>query len=196
MKSNGEQVIIKIMGKLLQWLEEIDPTSYHSFCVIEQSKRVLYLKIIWAIYVILEVSLLWCSEFNSDLQNLGFKSNASDHCAANIKVNKNQNIIRIHVNDVLSYNVDPRINYDFDKRVNHKYGKLNLVETHRGKVHKIPGLTLDFPIKSKCHFLQKKHIIDVFSTWPESFDKDTVFTPFSNDLFERVGGRLLGNNKI
>ena len=46
----GERVIMKFRGRLVEWLVELDPTSYASKVVLEGKSRVLYLEVLRAIY--------------------------------------------------------------------------------------------------------------------------------------------------
>ena len=57
-KDDGERVIMKIRGKLVDWLVKIDPTAYLSLVVVERCVKVIYLDILRAIYGMLKASLL------------------------------------------------------------------------------------------------------------------------------------------
>lgn len=58
-KDVGERVIMKICGKLVDWLVDIDPGEHKNLVVIENNQKVIYLMIQKAIYGMLEASLLW-----------------------------------------------------------------------------------------------------------------------------------------
>ena len=55
-KEIGERVVMKIRGKLVDWLVEIDPLAYLDYVVIERGEQVLYLQVLRAIYGMLEAS--------------------------------------------------------------------------------------------------------------------------------------------
>ena len=55
---NGERVLMKIRGKLAEWLVEIDATAYSSLVVIECGVTVLYLNVLRAMYGMVEAILL------------------------------------------------------------------------------------------------------------------------------------------
>ena len=57
-RPDEERVIMKIRGKLVDWLLEIDPTEYASLVVMERGVKVLYLHILRAIYGMIEAILL------------------------------------------------------------------------------------------------------------------------------------------
>ena len=109
-KDDRERVIMKIGGKLVDWLVKIDPMAYLSLVVMERGVKVIYLDILLEIYGILEDSLLWYKTFCGDLEEIGFKCNDYNPCVANRLVNKQQHTVRFHVNDVLSSHMDPDVN--------------------------------------------------------------------------------------
>ena len=87
----AEERVIMNIGKLVDWLLEIDPTEYTSLIVIERVVKVLYLYILRTIYGMLQASLLWYHKFRKDLEKIGFDFNVYDPCVANRKIN-NKNI--------------------------------------------------------------------------------------------------------
>ena len=87
-KSSGERVIMKVRGKLVKWLVDINRSAYKSLVVIEKGTEVLYLNILRAIYGMLEASILWYRKLRSDLESIGFKFNTYDPCVANRTISK------------------------------------------------------------------------------------------------------------
>ena len=45
-KVKGERIIMKIRGKLVDWLIQLDPGTYQNLVVIENGVRVLYLEVL------------------------------------------------------------------------------------------------------------------------------------------------------
>ena len=82
-KEIGERVIMKIRGKLVDWLVDLDPGEYENLVVIENNQKVIYLLIQNAIYGMLEALLLWYRKFKSDLESQDFVFNAYAACVAN-----------------------------------------------------------------------------------------------------------------
>ena len=152
---------MKIRGKLVDWLVELEPLAYQSLVVMENGSKVIYLNILRAIYGMLEASLLWYRKFRGDLVKIGFEFNPYDPCVANRIVNNKQHTVRFHVEDILSNHVDPKVNIKFGEWANKTYGKLKLVEIHQGKVQKFLGMTLDLSTKGEFHVLQEHHIKDI-----------------------------------
>ena len=97
---NGkERIIMKITGSLVSILTEMAP-KYRNYVVEEKGKRVIYTKVLRAIYGMLQSSLLWYKQFRGDLKDLGFIFNPYGPCMANKMVNRKQQTIRFHVDDL------------------------------------------------------------------------------------------------
>ena len=85
--------MMKIRGRLVDWLVNMSPTAYKDYVVIENGQKVIYLEILRAIYGMLEASILWYKKFRKDLELVGFKFNTYDACVANQKIKGNQHTI-------------------------------------------------------------------------------------------------------
>ena len=120
---DGERIVMKIRGVLVDWLIELDPVSYTQFVVYENGKKVLYVKILRAIYGMLVASLLWYRKLRSDLEEIGFKFNEYDSCVANRQVKNNQQTVRFHVDDILCSHIDPKVNTEF-----HRWSEKSMVD--------------------------------------------------------------------
>ena len=58
-REKGDRVIMKIRGRLVDWLIKISPETYQDKVVVEKGVKVLYLEIVRAIYSMLEAVLMW-----------------------------------------------------------------------------------------------------------------------------------------
>ena len=58
-RKKGERIIMKIRGRLVDWLIKISPQTYRDKVVIEKGVKVLYVEIVRAIYGMLEAALMW-----------------------------------------------------------------------------------------------------------------------------------------
>jgi hypothetical protein len=61
--------------------------------------RFCTLRVLKAIYGMLEAALLWYKNFRTDLEDIGFVFNPYDPCVANRKVQGLQQTILFHVDD-------------------------------------------------------------------------------------------------
>ena len=98
---DGERVVMKVKGRLVDWFIELDPTSYASKAVYEGKSRVIYLEVLRAIYGMLVARLLWYRKITSDLESEEFEFNPYDACIANRTYLKVQQTIRLHVDEML-----------------------------------------------------------------------------------------------
>ena len=71
----GEQIVMKVIIVLVDWLIELDPVAYSKYVVYENGKNVLHLEVLRAIYRMLVASLLWYRKLRKDLEAIGFKFN-------------------------------------------------------------------------------------------------------------------------
>ena len=85
-KEVGDRIVMKVRGDLVEWLCDIDPTSYVSFVVMERGVKVLYLLVTKAIYGMLQAGLLWYRKLRTNLEGQGFVFNPYDPCVANREV--------------------------------------------------------------------------------------------------------------
>lgn len=121
-QKKGERIVMKIRGKLVDWLCQVDPTAYSPFVVVEKSVRVLYLLVTREIYRMLQAGLLWYRKLGCNLEGQGFVFNSYDPCMANKEIEKCQHTVRFHVDDVLSSHVDGKVNDTFANWCQEKYG--------------------------------------------------------------------------
>ena len=66
---------------------------------IERGRRVLYVRVLKAIYGMIERALRWYDLFSSTLADMGFEINLYDKCTANKVINGSQCTVCWYVND-------------------------------------------------------------------------------------------------
>ena len=182
-KPVGERIIMKVRGKLVEWLVKLDPLRYQDKIVYKKGKQVLYLEVLKAIYGMLIASLLWYRKFRKELESIGFEFNSYDPCVANRLVRTHQQTIRFHVDDLLVSCIDKKANDELYSWCNKKYGSIKPVKCHRGGVHTFLGMTLDFEREpGAVHVLQEDYVKDIINTLKEKNLKGNSPTPASSDL--------------
>ena len=75
--------MMKIKGKLINMQIEISSETYASYVVVETGQRVLYVKIVRALYGMPILAVLFYKKLRCDLEEIGFSSNPYDIYAAN-----------------------------------------------------------------------------------------------------------------
>ena len=83
MPDGNECVIMKITGVLVDIIVLINPEKYNRYVVYKKGRRVLYLKVLQAIYGMLQSALLWYELYSKSLKDMGFIINPYDLCVAN-----------------------------------------------------------------------------------------------------------------
>ncbi|CAJ1953830.1 unnamed protein product [Cylindrotheca closterium] len=95
-KEGEDRIYMKITGMMVQILIDMAP-EYRKYVVLENGKRVIYVRVLRAIYGMLQSSLLFYNQFQSDLETKGFVFNPYDPCVANKVVDEKQQTIRLLV---------------------------------------------------------------------------------------------------
>ncbi|CAJ1968996.1 unnamed protein product [Cylindrotheca closterium] len=116
-KEGEDRVYMKITGMMVQILIDMAP-EYREYVVLENRKRVIYVRVLRAIYGMLQLSLLFYNQFQNDLEAKGFVFNLYDPCVANKVVDDKQQTIRFHVDNLMSSHMDPKVNGEFAEWLN------------------------------------------------------------------------------
>ncbi|CAJ1965957.1 unnamed protein product [Cylindrotheca closterium] len=90
-KEGEDRVYMKITGMMVQILIDMAP-EYCKYVVLENGKREIYVRVLRAVYGMLQLSLLFYNQFQSDLEAKGFVFNLYDPCVANKVVNENRKL--------------------------------------------------------------------------------------------------------
>ncbi|CAJ1948201.1 unnamed protein product [Cylindrotheca closterium] len=191
-KEGEDRVYMKITGMMVQILIDMAP-EYRKYVVLENGKRAIYVRVLRAIYGMLQSSLLFYNQFRSDLEAKGFVFNPYDPCVANKVVDDKQQTIRFHVDDLMSSHMDPKVNDEFAEWLNMRYGLIQACTIVRGKIHRYLGMTLDFSVKGKLKIRMDDYVKNMVEDFPIKFKhKDSKQeTPAGNDLMEAGKGKLL-----
>jgi hypothetical protein len=192
---NGECVVMKITGYLVDILIKIDPELYKEKVVYEKGRRVLYVVVLKAIYGMLVAALLFYKKFRKDLESIGFKFNPYDPCVANRMIDDKQHTVRFHVDDLMSSHVDSSVNDKFKKWLNETYGGYGEVVATRGKIHDYLGMTVIFK-NGEVRINMIDYIRDMLAEFPVKFKKsDRAVNPATADLFKEDTGKKLNENE-
>jgi hypothetical protein len=143
---DGDKIIMKIRGQLVDILLEICPGVYDDYVINDGKHKILYVRMLKALYGMLISSILYYKKFRKDIESIGFEVNPYDICVANRKVNGKQQTVTWHVDDLKSSHEDPKVNDNFAEWCEATYGSDDLghVKVVRGKVHDYLGMILDF----------------------------------------------------
>jgi hypothetical protein len=134
---DGHKIIMKIRGQLVDILLELCPGVYDNYVLVEGNHKILYVRMLKALYGMLISSILYYKKFRKDIESIGFEVNPYDICVANRNVNGKQQTVTWHVDDLKSSLVDSTVNDNFAQWCEKTYGSDDLghVKVVRGKVH-------------------------------------------------------------
>ena len=151
--NEDERVMMKITGVLVDMLVELNPELYGPYVVYENKRKVLYVRVLRAIYGMLEAALLWYKKFRLELEQEGFKFNPYDPCVANRERKGSQHTVLFHVDDLKSSHKDRKVNDGFEHWLQENYGQHGKVMSHRGKIHEYLGMEIDYSEKGRSYLV-------------------------------------------
>jgi hypothetical protein len=185
-QKEGERIIMKIRGILVDMLVELDPDLYGPYVTYERNEKVLYVQMLKALYGMLISSVLYYKKFRKDVESIGFKVNPYDPCVANRYVNGKQHTIVWHVDDVKSSHVDSKVNDKFLLWLEKTYSsdKIGRVKAVRGKVHDYLGMKLDYSVPGKVSIDMTDYVKNMLEDFPEELSVQGAQYPWSEKLFK------------
>ena len=184
-EENDEKIIMKIRGALVNLLVEISPETYKDYLIQEGKGKVLYVRMLKALYGMMKASVLYYKKFRSDIESIGYEVNPYDPCVANKEIDKKQHTITWHVDDVKSSHVDPKVNDQFHTWCEKKYGDDDIghVTTVRGKVHDYLAMILDYSEQGKLKVDMKYYIENMIEEFPFEIKEEKKY-PWNDKLFK------------
>ena len=183
---NGERIVMKIRGDLVDILLELDPTLYGEHVVHVGKSKILYVLMLKGLYGMLIASLLYYRKFVSDIKKIGFELNPYDPCTANRSVNGSQHTIVWHVDDIKSSHKNKEVNDRFFKWLEKTYGEdgIGRVKVVRGLKHDYLAMTLDFNTKGKLKLDMVDYTKKLIQDFPYELRGQSMNCPWTEKLFK------------
>jgi hypothetical protein len=82
---DGDKIIMKIRGQLVDILLELCPGVYNDYAIDERKHKIMYVRMLKALYGMLISSILYWKKFRKDIESIGFEVNPYTICVANRK---------------------------------------------------------------------------------------------------------------
>ena len=164
---------------------EIDPQTYEPFLIEENGKKIIYVRVLKAIYGMLQSALLFYNKLRKDLEDGGFEVNPYDPCVANKEVRGSQMTVVWHVDDMkISHKMPDAVTSSMEY-IKKKYGSIGKVKITRGKKHEYLGMTLDYSEPKKVKIDMTKYVKnDMITEFPDADMQGTSVTPANDNLFK------------
>jgi hypothetical protein len=178
-----DEVHMRLEGKMAELLVQLDPERYSPHIVIENGKKVLYVKLKKALYGTLKAALLFWRHLSTKLQSWGFIVNPYDTCVVNKQIKGSQCTILWHVDDLKISHVDPSVVTEVIKQLEDEFGKEASLTVTRGKKHDYLGMTIDYSTPGKVKIGMVDYIDKMLAELPEDMSGESV-TPAPNHLFQ------------
>ncbi|KAI2490768.1 Reverse transcriptase (RNA-dependent DNA polymerase) [Fragilaria crotonensis] len=106
---------------------------------VENGAKVIYVRLIKALYGCVQSALLWYEMFHSYLEEIGFERNPYDPCVANKVINGKQCTVAWYVDDMKISHVDPNVVTQVIEQIEDRFGKMTVT---RGKEHTFLGMKI------------------------------------------------------
>jgi len=174
-----EYTLLKLTGEAVDILCKVNP-RYKQFVTIERGQRVLYLRLLKALYGCVRSALLWYQLFVGTLERIGFKLNPYDLCIANKLVEGKQCTIAWHVDDMKISHVNRDVVTDVINLLELEFGKMSVT---RGKEHVFLGMTVTYNANRTASISMKSYLQEAILEFGEDCTKRAT-TPAKKDLFE------------
>jgi hypothetical protein len=174
-----DYVVVKIIGETAEIMCKVNP-KYESYIGYENGKKVLYMKLIKALYGCMQSAMLWYETFKGCLEGLGFKLNPYDPCVANKMVDGKQCTICWYVDDNKISHVNPKTVDWVIEEIENKFGKMTV---KRGKSHTFVGIDFTMTEDGKVEINMKEYIKECIEAFGETINKGAT-TPAKSNMFD------------
>jgi hypothetical protein len=154
--------------------------NYRQYVCIENGKKVLYLKLVKALYGCVQSALLWYELFSSTLEKAGFELNPYHTCVANKVIDGKQCTIAWYVDDNKISHVDPAVVTTIIETIESRFGKMTVT---RGKQHVFLGMHITFHDNGTVSVKMKDYIKEAIAAFGDDITRSAA-TPAKKNLFD------------
>jgi hypothetical protein len=149
-----KEIHMRLRDEFVDIMCEVN-ADYLPYVVYENGKKVLYVKILRAIYGCIESALLWYNLYATTLKDMGFVINSYDKCVANKIINGKQCTIVWYVDDNKVSHVDPAVVTEILEKIKGHFGDIVI---SRGKEHEFLGMNIKLRDDGLIEIKMKKQI--------------------------------------
>ena len=154
-------MLLKLRGTFVYIMCSINE-EYKRHVRFKNGKKVLYLRILRALYGFIESALQWYNLYKSTLKSEGFVVNPYDFCVGNKVINCKQCTITWYVDDNKLSHDDPKVVDSVLSMIKRYFGDITIT---RGKEHKFLGMNIKLRDDKKIEIDVSHHLqeaIDAF----------------------------------
>ena len=169
----------KVEGESVDILCDVNE-SYKKIVTTENGKKVLYLKLLKALYGCVKSTLLWYEFFTGTLENMGFELNPYDPCVANKTINGKQCTIVWYVDDNKISHMDNAVVTQIIEKIEERFRKMTVT---RGKRHTFLGMDILYRKNGTDYTKMKEYLKEAIYDFGENVARSAT-TPARRNLFE------------
>jgi hypothetical protein len=174
-----DYTLLKVEGPSVDILCDVCE-NYRKYVVYENGKKVLYLKLLKALYGCVKSALLWYELFCGELQAMGFVLNPYDTCVANMTIDGHQCTIAWYVDDTKISHKSSSVVTQVIERIESKFGKMAVT---RGKKHVFLGMNMEFHTNGTTTIKMKEYIKEAIADFGGTIVRRAA-TPAKKNLFD------------
>ena len=174
-----EFVVMKFTGESVDILCKMNE-KYSKFVVMEGKTKVLYVKLIKAIYGCVKSALLWYQLFTESLEGMGFVLNPYDPCIANCTIEGSQCTVAWYVDDNKISHANPNVVTMIIDKIEQQFGKMTVT---RGREHVFLGMNITYTDQKTAIITMKEYLREAIAE-SELGIKRQAATPATRELFE------------
>jgi hypothetical protein len=175
-------VHVRFVGKMVELLLEIDRSLYEPYITCEKGEKVLYVRLLKALYGTIRAARLFYDKLTCKLQEWGFDFNQYDRCVANKIVNGNQLTVIWHVDDLKVSHKEVKVVDEFMQKLDDEFGKETPINKSNGQIHNYLGMVLDYTKHGCVRINMTEYIKMLLYDMPNEMI-GTAATPASSHLF-------------
>jgi hypothetical protein len=179
---DDETIHVRLTGKMVELLLEIDHELYESYLVCERGEMVMYVELLKALYGTMRAARLFWERLSKQLVDWGFTPNPYDSCVVNKMVDGKQLTVAWHVDDLKILHVSAKVVDDLITDLDSEFGKETPLSKLRGKVHDYLWMTLDFSVPGQVTVTMIDYIKMICMDLPKDMVGKAA-TPAANHLF-------------
>ena len=157
-------LLLRLNGEFVDVMCKVNPEHQKNIIIDKNGKKILYMKVVRALYGCIEAALAWYNLFSETLQEEGFILNAYDKCVANKTVKGAQCTIIWHVDDCVVSHADKTVLDDFTNRMMERFGKMEINTT---SIHNFLGMKIKFTSDKKVEIDMTKQVDDLINDFEQ-----------------------------
>ena len=174
-----DYVLMKFNGASVDILCKLNPNHTENV-TLENGVKVLYVRLIKALYGCVKSALLWYDLFYGHLKKMGFVLNPYDSCIANSVIDGKQCTIAWYVDDTKVSHVDPKVVTSIINQLEDRFDKMTVT---RGLEHMFLGMKIRYTGTGKAIITMKQYLEEALTECDMDIVREAT-TPALKDLFD------------